>query len=84
MLNVQSQFDEEELVKTKQQPPREDMERRPSIVELKKALSKLKIGKVSRSSGILPEMIKVTTKEEKLLEFFLLLAHRVLEERRGM
>ena len=81
MLNVQSQFDEE-LERTKQRPLREILERGPFIVELKKALSKLKNGKASGSSGILPEMVKVAAEEEEFLEFFLLLVHQVWEERR--
>ena len=79
---MQSQFDEEELERTKQRPLREELERRPSIVELKKALSKLKNGKASGSSGILPEMVKVAAEEEEFLDFFLLLVHQVWEERR--
>ena len=51
-------------------------------MELKKALSKLKNGKASGSSGILPEMVKVAAEEEEFLEFFLLLVHQVWEERR--
>ena len=49
--------------------------------ELKKALGKLKTGKASGDSGILPEMVKAACEEYEFIELVLLLVHSVWEER---
>ena len=49
--------------------------------ELKKALGKLKTGKASGDSGILPEMVKAACEEDEFIELVLLLVHSVWEER---
>ena len=66
----------------RQRPLREDLARKPSKRELKKALGKLKSGKAGGSSGILPEMAKVACEEEEFLELLLALVHTVWDERR--
>ena len=70
-----SEFDEEELEHMKQRQLREDLAREPSKGGLKRALGKLKSDKAEGSSGILPEMVKVTCEEEEFPEFLLALVH---------
>ena len=71
VLNIQSQFDVEEFRKARQRPTRSKMAEVPSEKELLSAVGKIKNGKSSGESGILPEMIKAACCEEflsKLLE----------------
>ena len=81
VLNVQSQFDPEEMEEVEQRPMRLDLARAPSERELIKALGKLKNGKAAGSSNILPEMIKTASDNEEFRVFLLDLIHTVWEER---
>ena len=56
VLNIQSQFDVEEL--SRQRPTRSEMAEVPSQEELQSAVGKMRNGKSSGESGILPEIIK--------------------------
>ena len=56
---MQSEFDLEELGRVKQRPLRPDLAELPTEEELMRAIEKLKSGKASGKSGILPEMVKV-------------------------
>ena len=58
ILNVQSQFNEAEIKKTRQRPVRHQLAEVPTMDELTKAIGKLKNGKAGGASGILPEMVK--------------------------
>ena len=59
ILNIQSQFDAEELGKVRQRPPRPELADLPSEEEeVMRATLKLKNRKASGKSGILPEMVK--------------------------
>ena len=82
VLNMQSQFDLEELEKVRQRPLREDLAQTPSMRELTKALGKLKSGKAAGNSNILPEMIKTACDNEEFRALLLDLIHTVWEERK--
>ena len=81
VLNVQSQFEREELEKVRQRPLRLDLALKPSMGELTTALGKLKSGKAAGSSNILPEMIKTACGSEEFRALLLNLTHTVWEER---
>ena len=63
VLNVESQFDITELGHVKQRRIINDLSDKPSSTEVALALGKLKNGKTSGSSNILPEMLKVGLKQ---------------------
>ena len=81
VLNTQSQFNMEEIQSVRQRPQRTYLESKPSICELRGALSKLKNGKAGGSSNILPDMVKAACEEESFRDLLLDLVHTVLEER---
>ena len=81
VLNVQSQFEREELEKVRQRPLRLDLARKPSTGELTTALGKLKSSKAAGSSNILPEVIKTACGSEEFTALLLNLTHTVWEER---
>ena len=81
ILNRQSVYSWEELNQVRQRPLRSNLAERPSMRELRKALGKLKTGKASGDSGILPEMVKAACEEDEFIELVLLLVHSVWEER---
>ena len=58
VLNIQSEFSAEELGKVRQRSTRTDMAELPSEEELLSAVGKMKRGKASGESGILPEMVR--------------------------
>ena len=59
IVNIQSEFDVEELRKMRQRPPRPEMADLPSEEELLSAVVKLKIGNAGGESGMsmVPEMV---------------------------
>lgn len=71
ILNIQSQFDAEELESARQRPLRPHMADVPSREELEEAIGKLKNGKAGGSSGILPEMVKAASCEDEFLDVLL-------------
>ena len=71
ILNIQSQFKEDEIMRAKQRPIRQEIAEIPTEEELIKAVSKLKSGKAGGSSGILPEMIKAACCDEDFLRLLL-------------
>ena len=79
VLNIQSQFDVEELRKVRQRPTRSEMAEVPSEEELLSAVGKMKNGKSSGESGILPEMIKAACCDEEFLSKLLELVKDVWE-----
>ena len=57
VFNIQSQFNEVEIMKARQiEPVRHQLAEVPSMDELTNAIGKLKNGKAGGESGILPEM----------------------------
>ncbi len=58
VLNVQSGFDAAELGKVRERPSKRGLESLPGRTEVARALGKIKNGKASGSSNILPEMAK--------------------------
>ena len=81
VLNTQSQFNMEEIQSVRQRPQRTYLESKPSMYELKRALSKLKNGKAGGSFNILPDMVKAACEEESFRDLLLDLVHTVWEER---
>ena len=67
ILNIQSDFDVEELRKVRQRPPRSEMAEVPSEEELMSAVGKMKNGKAGGESGVLPEMVKAACCDEEFL-----------------
>ena len=80
VLNMQSQFDPEELEKVRQCPLRADLAQKPSMRELTKALGKLKNGEAAGNSNILPEMIKIACDNKEFRALLLDLTHTVWKE----
>ena len=83
VLNMQSQYDPEELGKVRQRPLRPELAEKPSMRELTKAIGKLKNSKAGGSSGLLPEMVKAACDNEEFKVLLLDLTHTVWEERRA-
>ena len=81
ILNVQSQFDDDQLEKVKQRPLRPHMAEPPSKEELVEAVGKLKSGKAGESSGILHEMVKAACCREEFLDLLPDLIHSVWRDR---
>ena len=72
----------EEIQSVRQRPQRTYLENKPSMYELRRALSKLKNGKAGGSSNILPDMVKAACEEESFRDLLLDLVHTVWEERK--
>ena len=71
ILNIQSQYNAEEINKARQRPVKHHLADVPSMEELIEAVNKLKNGKAGGASGILPEMIKAACCESDFLELLL-------------
>ena len=80
VLNIVSQFDEEELREVRQRPLRSHMAEPPTVEELEEAISKLKSGKAAGQSGILPEMIRAASYDDDFLNSLLELVQLVWRE----
>ena len=79
ILNIQSEFDVEELRRVRQKSSRPEMAEVPSDEELLSAVGKMRNGKAGGESGILPEMIKAACCEEEFLRRLLELVKGVWE-----
>ena len=71
VLNLESQFNVNEIMKARQRPVRHELAELPTMEELMKAIGKVKNGKAAGSSGILPEMIKEACSDVTFLELLL-------------
>lgn len=80
ILNIQSQFDPEEMEKVKQRPIRAEIAELPSQQEIEEAVNKLRNGKAAGKSNILPEMVKVACCEVEVMDMLLELIHQVWKE----
>ena len=80
VLNIVSQFDEEELRKVRQRPVRSHMAKPPTVEELKEAIDKLKSGKAAGQTSILPEMIRGASYDDDFLNSLLELVQLVWRE----
>ena len=67
ILNIQNDFDVEELRKVRQRPPRPELAEVPSEEELLSAVGKMKNGKAGGEPRILPEMVKAACCDEEFL-----------------
>ena len=77
VLNLQSQFDMDELQRVQQRPVKSELEEPPSKEELLRAILKIKNGKASGESGILPEMLKAASYGDGFMSRLLELVHDV-------
>ena len=75
ILNVESQYNHEELDRIRQRPMRPKLTELPSMEELVGAIGKLKNGKAGGSSGIRPEMVKVACQDPGFADQLLDLVH---------
>ena len=82
ILNIQSQFDEEEIKKTRQRPLRANLEEPPSEEELLIGIRKLKSGKAAGQSGVLLEMVKAASCDKDVLSLLFDLVYTVWKEER--
>ena len=80
ILNIQSDFDMEELSRVRQRPTRNEMTEVPSEEEVMNAVGKLRNGKAGGESGILPEMVKAACCEEEFVNKLLDLVKDVWEK----
>ena len=80
ILNIQSQFNEDEIKKARQRPVRHQLAEAPTMDELTDAIGKLKNGKAGGASGILPEMVKAACCEDDFLELLLDLVQATWKE----
>ena len=80
ILNIQNDFDVEELRKVRQRPPRPEMAEVPSEEELLSAVGKMRNGKAGGESGVLPEMVKAACCDEEFLSKLLELVKDVWED----
>ena len=80
ILNIQSEFDEEELGRVHQRPSRTELAELPSEEVTWNAICKFRNGKAGGSSGILPEMVKATFCEDELMIRLVELVHHVWKE----
>ena len=80
ILNIQSQFDETEIMRARQRPVRHHLAEAPTMDELTDAIGKLKNGKAGGASGILPEMVKAACSEEEFLDLLLDLVQTAWKE----
>ncbi len=76
-----SEYDPSVLEQVKQWEEDDTLAGIPSMVEVMKALTKLKNGKATGSSGILPEMLKVGRKHSGFVAMLRELLSMVWEER---
>ena len=74
ILNIESHFNLAELDKVRRRPLR-------SLEELGEAVSKLKNGKSGGSSGVLPEMVKVSCQDSDFQDLLLDLVHTAWREK---
>ena len=81
MLNTERQFIESELDRVKQRPCNESIGGLPDKHEVNRVLGKLKNGKASGSSCILPEMLRVRKDNEDFVGMLQNLLTSVWEER---
>ena len=79
-IDIQSQFNEEEIRKVSQRPVRHHLAEVPTMDELTDAIGKLKNGKARGASGILPEMVKAACCEDDFLERLLDLVQTTWKE----
>ena len=82
VLNLQSQFNVNEIMKARQRPVRHQLAELPTMEELMQAIGKVKNGKAAGSSGILPEMIKEACSDATFLELLLDLVQTAWNESR--
>ena len=82
VLNIRSQYDEEEMNLVRQREVCESLAAVPSGREIGKALGQLKNGKAAGKSNILPEMLKAGRRDEDFLTMLKDLVSTVWEERR--
>ena len=80
VLNIVSQFDEEELRKVRQRPVRSHMAKPPTVEELDEAINKLKSRKAAGQTSILPEMIRGASYDDDFLNSLLELVQLVWRE----
>lgn len=80
VLNIRSQFSEDELAKVKQREVCEFLGVKPTLGEVRQALTKLKNGKAAGSSGILPEMLKAGKRNDDFVQMISDLVGAVWEE----
>ena len=83
ILNVQSQFDEDELQRVRQRPLKEHFAEPPSKEELLAAIDAMKNGKMGGKSGILPEMVKAASCQDDFMEVLLALVQQVWSENKA-
>ena len=79
ILNIQSEFDVEELRNMRQRPPRPEIAEVPSEEELMSTVEKMRNGKAGGESGILPEMVKAACCDEEFLSKLLELVKDIWE-----
>ena len=80
VLNIQSQFDEQEIRKARQRPTRQSLDDPPTADELLSAIGKLKPGKAAGQSGILPEMVQAASEDCVFFDLLMDLVHTVWKE----
>ena len=81
VLNIRSQFDQGELDRVEQREILDTMGTKPTSLEVRQAIGKLKSGKAAGSSGILPEMLKAGKKSKDFVGMITDLVDAVWEER---
>ena len=81
ILNIQSPFNNIEVEKVRQRPPRQELAEIPTMEDLLEAVNKLKNGKAGGKSGVLPEMLKAACGDNEVAEMLLKLLCRVWEEK---
>lgn len=81
LLNTQSLFDPAFLENVRQRPLKQEMDEPPSREEIEDAISKLKSGKASGSSNILPEMVKVAACEDLFFHAIMDLVEKVWKDK---
>ena len=75
LLNIQNEFNEDKLQKAKQRLLRPNMSPLLSEEEMWGVIGKLKSGMAGGDSGILLEMVKATSCEERFFHFLMDLVH---------
>lgn len=80
ILNIMSQFNEDQLKEARQRPVRSQMADLPTREELEDAIGKMKNGKAAGQSGILPEMIKAAICTDDFTDILLDLVQSVWKE----
>ena len=80
ILNIQSEFDEEELERVRQGPLRPELADVLSEEKVWRAVGKLRNGKADGAFRILPEMMKAACCEEQFMSRLVELVHDVWKE----